>query len=165
MSMKSFNVGDVLAAADLNEYCVNTHFAYKASGTTLTSHPSLANDPDLQIPVEANVIYEMWLEMPYTSQTAGLQVGFTAPSGTTLGGTVSGRVSGSFDATDLSFLLTLQYTGDATGTGVYYSITAHGLVNTAGTAGTLIVQWGQSSSSANGTTVRAGSCLSLRRVA
>lgn len=163
MSMKDFTVGQVLAASDVNEYCVNTHFAYKASDTSRTSSPGLSNDPDLQLAVEANVIYELWCEVVFNSSTAQLAVQFGGPSGMTLGGTVWCRSSGATQSATMTIMTALSIYAD--GGASTACVTMHGLVNTAGTAGTLAVQWGQGTSSANATVVKAGSMLSLRRVA
>lgn len=162
--MKSFSVGEVLASADLNEYCVNTHFAFKNSNTTRTSAPNATNDPDLTLPVEANVIYFMQCELVFNSgATPGFQYSFSVPAGTTLGGTFWARSAGVTSSANLGLLTTLSGFADG---GVNDSgVSFMGYVNTGSATGNLVVQWGQETSSATNTVLKTGSCLFLRRVA
>jgi hypothetical protein len=167
-AMRVFNVGDVLAAADVNEQLVNTRFAVKPSDTSRTSNPNLSNDPDLQVVADANKMYDLYLNLSYISPTAaGFQIALTVPSGTTLTGAVwvvnnsTGGVgqgtayAAGAPATPLHFTST---------TSIIYNIVMRGTLNTAGTGGNVTLQWCQDASNASATLAKAGSSLLLRRV-
>jgi hypothetical protein len=163
--MKTFNVGDILAAADVNEYLVNTHFAFKNSNTTRTSAPNATNDPDLNIAVDANKIYMLYCYLAYNSgATPGFQNAFSVPSGTTLGGVYFGPSTTSVMSAPGNLVLLSGISAAWPGGTNDLGVICEGIVNTGSTAGNIIVQWGQQTSSATNTTLKTGSCLFLRRV-
>src|SRR5262249_54870488 len=83
MALKVFNPGDVLAAADVNEYLVNTKYAAKAADTSRASTTTLTNDPDLTVAVDASKSYELAMTLVYTAtpSTGDLKYAFTVPAG------------------------------------------------------------------------------------
>ena len=170
MPMQVFTVGQVLAAADVNEYLVNTRYAAKASDTNRISTTTLAADPDLTLPADANKSYLLELFLQYSSASAaGLKYNFTFPSGATLnGGAVSQLIAAGTQLTTYdqsgSFGPGVTITATALGIGLDNWIQVRGILVTSGTAGAFTLQWAQSASTASNTTVRAGSAMLLRRV-
>ena len=170
MAMKTFNVGDVLAAADLNRYCVNTGFAVKPSNTTRSSAPGFADDPDLQLPVVGGARYHVLLIAVFQSPAAaGFNFTFTGsgsnnlfgywqnwnPAGPTIG---TGAYDGGTTA-DLTSTITL---GGTSGTGTNY-VKVDGMLFTPN-SGTLTFRWSQTNSNASATVVYHGSWMALWRV-
>src|SRR5215470_15294427 len=81
--MKVFNVGDVLAAADVNEYLTHTKYASKPADTNRASTTTLANDPDLTLAVDANKSYRLELIANYYNgggSTGNIKVNLTVPA-------------------------------------------------------------------------------------
>jgi hypothetical protein len=169
--MKVFNAGDVLPAADVNEYLVNTKFVSKPGDTPRNTTTTLANDPDLTVAVDANKSY--WTEVRIqfldpTSGTANFKVAFTVPAGATFNGEFAalgvGASTYQANAVDSAAPIT---------TAIYHvsgsfgdtSCRLSGVLATAGAAGSLTLQWAQNTSNGSNVTVRAGSSMFLRRVA
>jgi hypothetical protein len=147
----------------------------KAANETVTSSTTLQNDDELFVSVEANAQYEVSLRLLHDSDNtaaADVKMSWTGPSGATMfwgghGANVaeSGASSGTITATNMETHLineTMTFGGgDSTGT---YAILG-GVLVTSSTAGTLQYQWAQNTSNAIASTVRAGSTLSVRRIA
>lgn len=171
MTMKVFAVGEVLTAADVNEYLVNVKYVRKAVDETITSSTSLQNDDELFLSVDANKTYEVFFVATYNGATAGdISWRVTGPASSTLtmpsiGIQQAGAGSGDdlTEAYNQALPVAQQY--GALGTGILSPIYWHGLIVVAGTAGTIQFQWAQNTSSGTATTVKAGSFMILRRVA
>lgn len=136
-----------------------------------SSTTTMATDAELTLAVVANATYLFEGYVSYSqnlgaSSTAGIKIGWTAPTGASL--------TWSSDGTDGPTSLTGQ---DATSQPITQtrSLPANGvtsmraaptgLLTVSSTAGTFGLQWAQVSSSATPTFVRAGSWLRLIRVA
>src|SRR5258708_11753333 len=87
MAMKIFNVGDVLGAADVNEYLVNTRVGVKPADTSRTSNAVLTADPDMVVTADASKTYEMLVTAVFNGPTAGgFQCNMICPNSTTFTG-------------------------------------------------------------------------------
>ena len=136
---------------------------YKGGSQSSPNSTTLANDTALFIPLLANAVYDFELLLGYNGGTLGssdLKIGWSVPSGTTMGYTAYGNTT-SGAATDAPW-----YTQSATpafgtnGTSTPIGLVLSGTVATAGTAGNLQLQWAKNSTSvATVTTVLAGSVL------
>lgn len=169
MAMKVFSVGDVLAAADVNEYLVNVKFAQKPNDTSRASTTTPANDPDLSIAVDANKSYEVQVWLTYLAQnTPNLKVEFNVPGSATFTGAAFAYAAGGsvvgINAVDTGAPVTgpAHIAGLSPFDGAYYLT---GILTTAGAAGNFTLQWAQDTSSALTTIIRGGSSMLLRRVA
>lgn len=170
MAMKVFNVGDVLAAADVNEYLTNTKYITKPNDTTRISTISATNDPDLSMPVDANKSYFCeWHVLYNSNSTANIRMQWTMPASATFNGLIFGLgVSVSYgtntiDASNPLNSVTFHWQGQAPA--VDSGVRLSGVLATAGSAGNFTLQWAQDTSTAVNTIVRAGSSIYLRRVA
>lgn len=169
MAMRVFAVGDVLAAADVNEYLVNTKFAQKPNDTSRATNTTLTNDPDLSIAVDANKSYEVEVYGLYlATNTPNLKIAFTLPGSATFNGVShlfpvgGGGVSiGPLDAA-IPITGALHIAGVSPFDGAFR---ISGILTTAGAAGSFTLQWAQDTSSASTTIMRGGSSMLLRRVA
>lgn len=170
MAMKVFNVGDVLAAADVNEYLVNTILVQKPSDTSRNTTTTLANDPDLTVAVAANKTYWCEVLVQYlASGTFNLKAAFTMPAGAAFNGEMISMPAGggSFAPNGLDAANPLNSVTFHIAGGGAFELTARlsGLLVVAGSSGSLTLQWAQDTSGATNTTVRAGSFMYLRRAA
>src|SRR6266851_6339912 len=158
MAMKVFNVGDVLAAADVNEYLVNTRVAVKGADTTRSSNTTLSNDPDLSVAIDASKTY--WLEAMIGIQSpvaAGFRFQFTAPAGIAFTGIYQAALAAAtssvvFDGS--GNLITSIFSIGTDGAGIEDVLMFRGVLVVAGTGGNLTFQWSQTTSNATSTIVR-----------
>jgi len=171
MAMKVFNVGDVLAAADVNEYLVNTLYADKPSDTSRASTTTIANDPDLTLPVGASKKYELDMQVVYTAvnSTGDLKFVFTVPASAVFTGSLFGVAIGSsalaFPPYQASGLLITGPAQTVAGGGIAQNaLRVSGILAVAGTSGSITFQWAQGTSNATPTVVKQGSYMRLRRV-
>ena len=145
--------------------------AYKAGGTSRSSTTTPSLDPDLQVSVAANAVYEVRASVGYQSNNSseGIKFDFALPSGS-MGYTVSLPTvdAGGFSGSDI----TTTINGNAgtpntstTDSGTDYGLQFMGTLQTGGTPGTFGFKWSQSSSSGTGLNVRANSYLTLTRIA
>jgi hypothetical protein len=159
-----FNVGDVLAANDLNTWCVPLA-GLKSANQIVSSTTTLINDADMRFAVAAN-----WSTVPrpprYASPTgADWKSSFTVPASAhaqfnAMGNNLSGGVR---DIT-LEWLDTDSVTSQGKGAAILMIAEFFGFVSTAGTAGNLIFQWAPNTSNAGNTTLFANSYLTGRRI-
>lgn len=145
--------------------------AYKASGTSRSSTTTPSLDPDLQVSVAANAVYEVRASIGYQSNNSNeaIKFDFALPSGS-MGYTVSMPTvdSGGFGSQDIS--TTINGNAGTPGAATTDSATDYGLqfmgtLQTGGTPGTFGFKWSQNSSSGTGLNVRANSYLTLTRIA
>lgn len=145
--------------------------AYKTGNTSRTSTTTPALDPDLQVSVAANAVYEVRASVGYQSNNSNenIKFDFSLPSGT-MGYTVSMPVfdNGGFSNIDI----TSTTNGNAgtpgsatTDSGTDYGLQFMGVLQTGGTPGTFGFKWSQGSSSGTALNVRANSYLTLTRIA
>lgn len=138
--------------------------ARKTADEVVNNSSTLQNDNHLSWPVAANAVYEMRLELVYvTGTTPDIKFGWTYPSGLTMvwqhrGTDLSGNVAfrGNYNAA------TVLGIG---GTTFEEYVTLTGLITVSSTAGTLQLQWAQSTANASDTTLRSGSYGILTRIA
>lgn len=141
--------------------------AYKTVTTSRASTVTLTADPDFTWSVEANALYEVFINCQWTgADTGDYQIGFTGPSG-------AGMI---WNSSALSASATL-YTNDNVFTGAMGTTVGHGIIagspvplvvtgllDTAATAGTFSFRWAQGTSNATATNLIAGSYARLTRV-
>src|SRR5262245_43099916 len=85
MALKTFVTGEVLTASDTNVYLVNSLAVIKSVDETVTSSAVLQTDDALVLALAANSVY--WVDLLLGIDAGGtpdIQIGFTAPGGTTL---------------------------------------------------------------------------------
>jgi len=143
-------------------------YAYKVGTTARISTTTRTSDPDLQLSVAADALYELHLSAQFTSAAAAdISIGFSGPSGAGMQWEIA---SLELSATGFTGDLTGAYAlGSAvtvaglspTGTPIVIS----GFLDTASTAGTLAFQWAQGTSTASNTTALSGSWMKLTRIA
>lgn len=164
MPVKVWNVGDVLAAADVNAWLAPLA-GVKSADQIITSTTTLINDADMRIAVAANSLYEFHVHMRYASPTGGdWKSSFSVPAGASasfqrVGLNLSGVFAGGFDSTDTSTV-----TSQGQGASTILAADFFGWAVTAGTAGNLIFQWAQNTSNAGNTTLFKNSFLTARRI-
>lgn len=142
---------------------------FKAGDTTITSSTTLTDDPDLNITVEAATYdFECFLAFyEATLGTGGFQ--FDLGGGTATVGSILWGADGYVTAVAGNPAATAANTAQSYGT-VATSSSAPSWVRVTGQvtfsgAGTFILRWAQASSSANGTTLKAKSFMTLQKVA
>lgn len=167
MAAPVFATGDVPTAIQVNEYMVNIHYARKLANTNRTSTTTLADDPDLTLPVLANAEYEFICCVFYQSQTAtDIKWNWTAPSGSTCRFTINGLTgtTGAAFTDDQSGAFDYGTAIASSGIGsILTGMMFVGVLWTPASGGNLTLQWAQSTSGA-ATTVLAGSYMSMRRL-
>lgn len=167
----AFSAGQVPTAGELNELL--PLFVYKTADESVTSSTTNQPDDHLILAVAANLTYDLEFLWIYAADsTADIKFGFSAPTGATLdwgchaqlgGGTgISGSVA--FDSQTIgqqAFIL------GGFGAGNTQNMTARGWgrLVVSSTAGNLSVNWSQNASSATSSIMRAGSKMTLRKVA
>ncbi|MGY6019602.1 hypothetical protein [Streptomyces spinosirectus] len=148
----------------------------KTADETVNSSTTLQNDDHLVLPVVANAVYVFALDLYMTESTdfvGDFKMSFTCPTGATFdmhgsgahitdlgSGTSSngewiGKLATSSAAASLSF---------GVGTGLT-SVRVYGRLVMSSTAGNFQMQWAQNASDATGTTLKAGSYMTMTRVA
>jgi len=176
---RTWVVGEVVTAAQLNAE-IRDQFtslisddvvARKTADETRASTTTMANDGALTIGVQANAAYALTGYIIYSqnlaaSSSTGIKIGWSAPVGSTLQWT-SGGTDGptSLTGQDVTSQSLAQTRSLPSNLGTFMSAIPFGYLATAGSAGTLALQWAQVASNATGTVVRAGSWIRLRRIA
>ncbi len=162
-------ITDAFLAAMLPNYVIKPADAPGRTAATLVA------DPDMTFNVEANAIYLARMVVRFGALTAaGLRTSWTVPSGTTGNRECIGP--GSANATESSANTTeMRWSVHGYGTAVLYTdprnsttlqsfIEERALIVTAGTAGAVTLNWGQSTANATGTVVAANSWIEYRRI-
>lgn len=168
MAVKSWSVGDVLSAADMNAWTV-PQVAYKTSDTSHASTTTLTPDPALSVTVAANATYTFGTTLWYEGGTQGssdFKWQFTGPSGASLlysayNLTTSGTASTA--SYNQSGLATVGQAG-TNGAGAIRVVYGFGSFTTSSTAGSLALTWAQNTSSGTATILHTGSWISLQRI-
>lgn len=165
MPIPTWTTGQVLTASDVNTWFVPRH-AYKTANTSRTSTTTLAADPHLIVPVDANAMYELTGLIDFEADAAGdMKFQFTLPASATMNYTW-------LSWTAVADLFTNNATNNQTtvasigggGAGVGRGVILQGNVTTAGTAGNLGINWAQNTSSGTATIWHQYSYLKLLRV-
>lgn len=174
MAVKSWNVGDVLSAADMNIWTVPVAVV-KPSNTSRNNTTTVADDPDLVLAVAASATYDIRMLVAYdgasSAGTGDLKWTFTVPSGASgtymaLHQNLSGNTAGmwTLNWTDGPNINQTTANTAGTGTGNQFGIFFNGLLQTAGSAGNLTFRWAQNTSGATSTRVFAQSYIAAQRV-
>ncbi|GHH83876.1 hypothetical protein [Streptomyces capitiformicae] len=138
---------------------------------SVTSSTTFQNDDELFVSVEANAKYRVQLFLLHSSPTAGdIKLQFTAPAGASFNWGVHGAETAVTTSNAVpETVMASRNIGEIAnfGGGASTGTTAfiEGTLTTAGTAGTLQLQWAQRVSDASATQVRAGTILSVKRIA
>ena len=162
----AFFAGQIITAALLQSLAPLN--AYKAGDTPRATNTTLANDPDLSIPVAASAVYFLICYLDYEGGTLGssdIKVQWNAPAGATLryqafGTNTSGAVASQGTRT--------QGTANAFGTagaGNLQGLTMWGTLFMSTTPGSFVLQWAQNTSNGTATIVHAQSAMILLRLA
>jgi len=162
MAPPVWSVGQVLSAADVNAWFVPIA-AYKTGVTSRTS-TTITIDPDLQVTVAANAVYQVTGNINYQNATGASAISwnFTIPAAASgayaatyvvPGPTTAGWGNGWTNTVQAAASDNLSHGFDHVGTLVI-----------AGTAGTFGLQWACFTASAGAVAVNTGSSLSLQRV-
>jgi hypothetical protein len=172
--MKVFAANAVLNAADVNEYCVNTIYAFKPSDQSVVSSTTLVDDNDLFATVAANkkYLFQLYVNGFSSSGVPGLKFQITFPAGTNLYGQATFTAVGAPNANAASYgasAFALPANGPSVHTGTSgglgdLPISVVGILDTGGNAGTVKFRWAQDTSGGSATVVRQGSWMLLNRV-
>lgn len=164
----SFSTFQVPTAAELNALLPLR--VRKNADEVLISTAAVQNDNELALSIAASTTYKLWLMAVITtasSTTPDFRSGFTYPAGATFTGNVYGletaATSAAGSANYAGFLNAASPIntprGLASGSNIVFLW--EGVLIVGGTAGTLQFQWSQNVSTAENTTVKAGSELIL----
>jgi len=133
----------------------------KSSDQTVTSSTTLVNDSQLKFAVAASetYIFQAWLYTYAADGTPDIKVTFTGPAGSTVLWSSSQVIFNAGGATTLTVVSPGATTADLFVDANLRAIQLYGTILNGGTAGDLQFQFAQNTSSANGTSVKAGSSL------
>lgn len=133
----------------------------KSSDQTVTSSTTLVNDTQLKFAVAASetFIFQAWLYTFAADGTPDIKVTFTGPAGSTVFWSSSQVIFNAAAATTLTVVAAGAATGDLFVDANFRAIQLYGTILNGGTAGDLQFQFAQNTSSANGTSVKAGSSI------
>lgn len=154
-----------------------TQYVAKTADETVTSSTTLQNDDHLVLPVAANAVYMFALDL-YTIDAADFvgdfKMSFTCPTGATFdmhgsGAHITDLASGT--SSNGEWLAKLACTSASAnlvfgvGNTSVTGIRVHGRLVMGSTGGSFQLQWAQNASDTSGTTLKAGSYMTLTRVA
>jgi hypothetical protein len=133
----------------------------KSSDQTVTSSTTLVNDSQLKFAVAANetYIFQAWLYTYAADGTPDIKVTFTGPSGSTVLWSSSQVIFNAAAATTLTSVNPGGTSADLFVDANNRAIQLYGTILNGATAGDVQLQWAQNTSSANGTSVKAGSSI------
>lgn len=161
MPIPTWSVGEVLSAADVNNWFVPL---YGAKGNDLTrSSTGVTADPDLAVTVAANATYDVACDLYYGSTSAAnFQWGFSAPAGIQ-----ASRYNAVYIPSGTATVIqAVDWTATPTavniGSGLTGVVRISGTLFVGGAGGTFAVTWAPSSAAAM--SLRAESKLLLTRV-
>ena len=165
MSPPVWTVGQVLAAADVNNWFVPL-VAIKGSDQSVTSSTVQVGDLALFLPLAANCSYRIDANVNYEGGTQGssdIQWSFAVPGGSTM------NYQGTFNDTSGNAACP-RLAGTSTnhagtnGGGFIRTIGIKGLIQVSSTAANLSFNFAQNTSSGTATTVHAGSWIMAQRL-
>lgn len=133
----------------------------KSADQTVTSSTTLVNDNQLKFAVAANetYIFQAWLYTYAADGTPDIKVTFTGPSGSTVLWSSSQVIFNAGGATTLTVVSPGATAADLFVDANLRAIQLYGTISNGATAGDLQFQFAQNTSSANGTSVKAGSSI------
>jgi hypothetical protein len=133
----------------------------KSADQSVTSSTTLVNDTHLKFAVAANetYIFQLWLFTYAADGTPDIKVTCTGPSGSTVLWSSSQVIFNAAAATTLTSVNTSGVSADLFVDANNRAIQLYGTISNGATAGDLQFQWAQNTSSANSTTVKAGSSI------
>ncbi|NED75284.1 hypothetical protein G3I51_23760 [Streptomyces sp. SID9944] len=147
---------------------------YKAGNTDRASTTTFADDPDLTVQLEANAVYRAQFFLHYAATNiARFKTMWTVPSGASgnrtavgpdQGQVLSGTSSGGTGRWGMHNFNTACTYGTRDSSTALCSAVEEGVIFTT-SAGTLAIQWAQSTADAAAARLGAGSSLSVRRLA
>lgn len=151
----------------------STLFAYKTADETVTSSTTNQDDDHLTMTVQANAVYRFLAYFKYSAHSSGdLKFGFTGPAGATLDWTGHALLPADTGTSAPAIWITSEAITrqDFTVGGVGAENTSLATVWIFGTlqttsSGTFKLQWSQGTSNGTGTIMRAGSWMSLDKMA
>ena len=172
MAIPVWAVGQVLSAADVNAWFVPIA-VNKLTTTSRNTTTTLADDPDLVLPLAANALYHLngvifydGATMAVNTDPGGLKWSFTVPAGTT--GQYFAAHMNLSNAFTGAYALNWTDTGTAVtlGSGLSPGLAATftGFIDTAGTAGNMTYRWAQNTSSGTNTKMLLNSYLTIQRI-
>ena len=133
----------------------------KSADQSVTSSTTLVNDTHLKFAVAANetYIFQLWLFVYAADGTPDIKVTCTGPSGSTVLWSSSQVIFNAAGSTTLTSVNTSGVSADLFVDANNRAIQLYGTIANGATAGDLQFQWAQNTSSANSTTVKAGSSI------
>jgi len=133
----------------------------KSSDQTVTSSTTLVNDSQLKFAVAASetFIFQAWLYTFAADGTPDIKVTFTGPAGSTVLWSSSQVIFNAAAATTLTSVAAGGTSSDLFVDANNRAIQLYGTIVNGSTAGDLQFQFAQNTSSANGTSVKAGSSI------
>lgn len=143
-------------------------YSTSTADQTVTSSTTLVNATDLSVPVAANAVYEWSAHLRYNASPGGdIKLGITGPAGATAEWVADALTTGATGGVAAVSRTALNIGDTQGGAGVGIDTVARpaGRIVTAGTAGTLQIQFAQLAADGTGTVLRAGSYITARRVA
>lgn len=161
---KTFTAGEVLTAANVNQYFAQQVLAYKTGDEIVNNSTTLQNDDHLSVAVSASTVYRVDAMLVYQSGTTpDIKWQFTGPAGAVMTGgfliatTAATDATGEIDVGASASILSSAHGRGGTGSvviGMFF-----GLLVVSTTAGTLQLQWAQNTLNATDTTVYTNSYL------
>lgn len=171
MPFKTFVDDGILTDTDVMRYWVQQYSVIKSVDESVISTATVHSDAELIAPLLANSVYWIELFVIYeTIQTADLKVGWSVPAGASIHWCPNGQdVASTSTVWDVlkrerSEANTEIIGGPGAALGTDAIMPGEGYVVTAGTAGNLVFQWAQGTSTATNTTVRANSILIAQKL-
>lgn len=142
----------IIAEAQLGRALVR-----KTSDEVVNNSTALQNDDELLLPVGANELWYFMLLLKYnTSEVAGLKIGWSVPTGTTM---LWGIIGTNAEQTETGSLVIRGVGADR----IYAKI--HGLIVAGTTAGNIQNQWAQAVAEESDTKVLTNSCIFAQKLA
>src|SRR6266699_774767 len=133
MPTKQWNVGDALTASDMNLW-TGPLAIIKPADTSRTSNTTLADDPDLIVPVAASTTYNIHGQVFYDgAANTDMKFTFTIPAGATGVYTPTRQQPGGTFVGMFAAGWTDNLVGNTTGVGASMTITVEGILAVAGT--------------------------------
>jgi len=153
-----------------------TQYIAKTADETINSSTTLQNDDHLVLPVVANAVYRFELDLYMTESTdfvGDFKMSFTCPTGATFdmhgsGAHITDLSAGTSSNGEWIGKLATSSAGASLSFGVGTGLTGvrvYGRLVMSSTAGNFQMQWAQNASDATGTTLKAGSFMTMTRVA
>ena len=166
MPIPVYSPGQVLGAADCNNW-FTPKAAYKTADLARASTTTLANDPDLVLPLAVSAFYAftcfLLCEGSNTASQA-LKWAFSIPGGTNVRYHAVFTDASGGQTTGPAFTGAFVNTCGTNGAGNLRGVTMTGSVFSGSTAGSMQFQWAQNVSEASTVTLHAQSYLILHRM-